>query len=344
MKLPVPPRWVRRIVLWPIPVILVWLYLLMVPLLLIIAAVLSYRLPGKLRLVRSIGLLTVYVATEAMVVVAGFALWIGFGFGWKLRGERSIAVHYRLLAFALRILVSMGRRLFVLEIDERTIRSTGGDVDAWPEGPLVVMSRHAGPADSFLLLHEVMSSHGRRPRIVANAVLQLDPAFDILLNRLPNEFISNAPGQSEAAIAGIERLAGGMVDGDALVIFPEGGNFTETRRIRAIDRLRRDGYEAAADRAAQLRNVLPPRPAGARAALGAAPDAGVVFVAHTGLDDIATVDDLWFAIPDHNTLYVQSYVVPAEIVPAAQEERDEMLYSAWQGIDEWIVAVRAESG
>lgn len=343
MSAPVPPRWARRILLWPIPVLAIWLYLAAVPLLLIVAAVLSYRLPGKLRLVRSIGLLTVYVATEAVVVVAAFALWVRYGFGWKLRSDRSLAAHYRLLARALHVLVSMGRRLFVLEIDERTIRSTDGDLPTWPDEPLVVMSRHAGPADSFLLLHEVMSSHGRRPRIVAKAILQLDPAFDILLNRLPNEFISNTPGQSSAAIAGIQRLSSGMVAGDALVIFPEGGNFTEARRTRAIDRLRRDGYEAAADRASLLRNVLPPRPAGARAALSAAPDAGVVFVAHTGLDDIATVADLWFAMPDHKTLHVQSYVVPAAVVPRASDDQDEMLYTAWQGIDDWIVATRAES-
>ena len=340
----IPPRWVRRLVLWPLPVVIVWLYLLAVPLLLIIAAVLSYRLPGKLRLVRSIGLLTVYVATEAVVVVAGLALWIRFGFGTRLRSDRSIAAHYRLLELALRVLVSMGRRLFVLRIDERSTRSTGGDLASWPDEPLVVMSRHAGPADSFLLLHEVMSSHRRRPRIVAKGLLQLDPAFDILLNRLPNEFISNVPGQSAAAIAGIERLAADMVDGDALVIFPEGGNFTEARRIRAIDRLRRDGHEAAADRASELRNVLPPRPAGVRAALGAAPGAGAVFVAHTGLDDIATVGDLWFAMPDHKTLHVQSYVVPSELVPRTPSDQDEMLYLAWHGIDEWIGAVRAESG
>lgn len=338
----IPPRWVRRLVLWPLPVLLILLYLAAVPLLLIIAAVLSYRLPGKLRIVRSVGLFTVYVATEAIVVVVSFALWIGSGFGWKLRSERFVAAHYRLLGFALRLLVSMGRRLFALEIDERAIRSPSGDIAGWPSEPLIVMSRHAGPADSFLLLNEVMASHGKRPRIVAKGLLQIDPAFDILLNRLPNEFISNVPGQSGAAIAGIERLAGDMVDGDALVIFPEGGNFTEGRRIRAIDRLRRDGHEAAAERASELRNVLPPRPAGVRAALGAADTAGVVFVAHTGLDEIATVADLWFALPDHKTLHVQSYVIPADVVPRAQAEQDEMLYTAWQGIDAWIVAVQAE--
>lgn len=58
---------------------------------------------------------------------------------------------------------------------------------------VIVLSRHAGPADSFLLLHEVMSWKGRRPRIVAKAALQLDPALDILLNRLPNRFIVQNP-------------------------------------------------------------------------------------------------------------------------------------------------------
>jgi 1-acyl-sn-glycerol-3-phosphate acyltransferase len=78
-----------------------------------------------------------------------------------------------LLAWALRVLIGGGRRLFSLEIEvggEMLPAALYGDVPA--DVPIVVMSRHAGPADSLLLLNEVMSSRGRRPRIVAKDLLQ----------------------------------------------------------------------------------------------------------------------------------------------------------------------------
>ncbi len=293
-----PRRWVRRIVIWPLPVILVVLYLATVPLLLIIALVLSYLLPGKLRALRSLGLVTVYLMTEAAAIVVAFVLWLASGFGWRIRSPRFLTAHYAVLRWIVRMLVAAGSRLFSLDIQVDGQPLVADDHDpSTIEVPLIVLSRHAGPADSLLLLHEIMSWKGRRPRLVAKDLLQLDPALDIYLNRLPNRFISPNPAPGAGAVEAIAELAQGMTNADAFVIFPEGGNFTEKRRLKAIDRLRSGGHEVAADRAEQMRNVLPPRPAGTQAALAAAPSADAVFVAHTGLDSIATVADLWLSIP-----------------------------------------------
>ena len=49
--------------------------------------------------------------------------------------------------------------------------------------PLIVLSRHAGPGDSLLLVHYLLSVCERRPRVVMKATLQLDPSVDILANR-----------------------------------------------------------------------------------------------------------------------------------------------------------------
>ena len=71
----------------------------------------------------------------------------------------------------------------------------------WPRGPLIVAapepggwprivaSRHAGPGDSFILVHLLINRFGRAPRIVLREALQWDPTVDVLLNRLPNRFI-----------------------------------------------------------------------------------------------------------------------------------------------------------
>ena len=55
--------------------------------------------------------------------------------------------------------------------------------------PLIVLSRHAGPGDSLLLIHYLLSVCERRPRVVMKATLQLDPSMDILANRVPNAFL-----------------------------------------------------------------------------------------------------------------------------------------------------------
>lgn len=335
MKLP--SRWIRRLLIWPLPLLLVVVYLATVPLLLIAAFVLSYRLPGKLRPIRTLGLATTYLFVEAAATVAALFLWIGSGFGWKLGALRFQRAHYRVLRLTLAAVVGVGRRLFSLEImaDGQDLPADDGDPTT-EEAPLVVMSRHAGPADSILLLHEIMSWQGRQPRIVAKDLLQLDPVMDIFLNRLPNRFISPNPGPGQRPVDAIRSLASGMTGRDAFVIFPEGGNFTPQRRLRAIDRLREGGHEEAAARAVKLRNVLPPRPAGTLAALAAAPDADAVFVAHTGLDELASIGDLWTSIPTSKTIELAWHVVPANAVPANEAEQEEMLFLAWEAIDAWI--------
>lgn len=332
-----PARWVRRLLIWPLPLVLVVLYLATVPLLLIVAFVLSYRLPGKLRPVRTLGLATTYLFAEAAATVAALVLWVGSGFGWKLQAPWFQRAHYRVLRLTLAAVVGVGRRLFSLEIAAEGQDLPGDDGDpATEEAPLVVMSRHAGPADSILLLHEIMSWQGRQPRIVAKDLLQFDPVMDIFLNRLPNRFIAPNPKPGQRPVDAIRTLASGMTTRDALVIFPEGGNFTPDRRIRAIDRLRDGGHEVAAARAVKLRNVLPPRPAGTLAALAGAPDADAVFVAHTGLDELASIGDLWTSIPTSKTIEMAWHVVPASTVPTSRDDQEEMLFLAWEAIDAWI--------
>ena len=95
--------------------------------------------------------------------------------------------------------------------------------------------------------------------------LQWDPAVDVLLNRLPNRFI--APHRERGRVEEqVGNLAVGLDENDAFVIFPEGGNFTPRRRIRAIERLRPLGLHrmAAARRADAQR-------AGARGPAGCSP-------------------------------------------------------------------------
>ena len=126
------------------------------------------------------------------------------------------------------------------------------------------------------------------------------------------------------------------------MIFPEGGNFTATRRDRAIARLRKLGLERMAVRAEEMVHVLAPRPGGVLAALEAAPEADVLMVAHTGLDHLLTVGDLWRELPMDKQITMRWWRVAREEIPADREERIDWLFHWWERIDDWIETHRAE--
>jgi NTE family protein len=210
--------------------------------------------------------------------------------------------------------------------------------------PVIVLSRHAGPGDSLLLVHQLLNVYQRRPRIVMKAALQLDPGLDVVANRLPNVFVGRRSGSGVFADA-ISRLARGLSACDALVIFPEGGNWTPARWRRGIRRLRRSGSAKLAARAEAMPHLLPPRPGGVLAAIAACPEADVVFVAHTGLDHLVSAGDVWRHLPSGISVSARWWLVPACEVPrdAGREAQVGWLYDWWETMDAWIATSRDTS-
>jgi len=335
-----PPRWVRRLVLGPALIGLTVFVVLTVPAWLLLAAALSPVMRGHLRLLRVIWLVTVYLVLESATLIALFALWVASGFGWRIRSPRFQFRHYQLVGWVLQVLFYEAKR--VLRV---TVVTDGADPDAHPGRPLIVYSRHAGPGDSFLLTHALVNWYSREPRIVLKDDLQWDPVVDVLLNRLPNRFISPNPGERGADVeAEISVLATALDENDAFVLFPEGGNFTPKRRQRMIDRLNQSGLHAVAQRAEKMLHVLAPKPGGVAASLAAAPDADVLWVAHTGVDHLMNVADIWWALPMDKTITMRWWLVPAAEVPRAREDQLEWLLAWWERIDAWIAEQRAAAG
>ena len=330
--MPLPPVWVRRLILAPMVVLLAVGMLTTLPVWLLVALAASPLVPGHLRVPRLVFLAIVYVVWDAAALVALAALWVASGFGWKIRDPAFQRAHYVLTGKFLGVLFWLARWSLHLAVDV-----VGTDPDtAIPGRPEIVVSRHAGPGDSFILIHALVNWFDREPRIVLKATMQWDPAVDVLLNRLPNRFISPGRNKSHNLEEEVGGLADGLDDNDAFVIFPEGGNFTPRRRIKAIAWLRTHGLSDMAERAENLRNLLPPKPGGLSAAIDAAPDAGVIFVAHTGLDRLMTVSDVWRELPMDKQLIMRFWSVPPEEVPAGEEERVVWLYDWWARIDSWI--------
>ena len=91
-----------------------------------------------------------------------------------------------------------------------------------------------------------------------------------------------------------------------------------------------------ARRAERMENVLAPRPGGLLAALDAAPEADVVLVAHTGLDHLVTVRDIWRELPMDKQIIMRWWRVPREEIPEGRDARIDWLFSWWEQIDDWV--------
>jgi len=327
----------RRWVLAPAVIALTGLLWVAAPLWLVATIALSPVLPGHWRALRMAWIALLYLSIESLLLLVMLGFWVASGFGARLRTAYWEGVHYDLIQGVMWVFFTEASRVLRLRIV-----TDGPTPAAHPGVPILVCCRHAGPGDSFTLIHALMHWYSREPRVVLKDTLAWDPMIDVVLRRVPARFISPNPGAGEDLEAQIASLASGLDENDAFVIFPEGGNFTPQRRDKAIARLHRLGMHRMAQRAESMTHVLAPRPGGFLAALDAAPQADVVLVAHTGLDHLLTVGDVWRELPMDKQIVMRWWQVPREEIPADREERIDWLYGWWERIDAWIEQNRPE--
>lgn len=349
-----PPRVIRRLVMAPLVVVMAAALAVLTPPLAVLTAAFSlirHRLgrerqqgragrPRRMRALRLVCFALVWFLGETAALTVMACLWIASGFGGRLDTEPYQSRHYAVMRWFLDLLYQTARGTCGLRVE---VTGPEPEQASAPGRPLIVLSRHAGPGDSLLVIHHLLGACGRRPRIVMKAALQLDPSLDVAANRLPNAFVRKHGRGARPHTELIRRLAAGLDPTGALVIFPEGGNWTPPRWRRAITRLRRLHRDDLAERAAAMPNVLPPRPGGAFAAIDACPAADVIFVAHTGLDRMVRARDVWHSLSAGIPVRAHWWRVPAGEVPrdADRETQLRWLYDWWERIDAWISAQRA---
>ncbi len=269
-----------------------------------------------------------YLAVELTSLAGLLALWTVKRFHsdawWK-------EVNTRLLGWALGAVIAAARRWcgFTVTIEDRP-HATPLDDDR----PVLVLARHGGPGDSFVLVWLLINRYNRCPRVVLKEVLRWEPLIDVALSRLGACFLPKQPPPGEDLAVRLSTLAAGMDGRDALLIFPEGGNWTPRRRIRAIAHLRAERRHRAAAAAVLMVHVLPPRPAGVLACIDARPELAIVVVAHTGLDELVTPALVWRAIPFGRPMTVRWWPVAGP--PPDDEARMRWLTTEWSIVDEWI--------
>ena len=344
-----PPRVIRRLVLAPLVVAIAVALVVLSPLLALVAVlfavlfgVLGRARTGRMRGLRVLGFALIWLVAESVALVVLLGLWIASGFGGRLRTDSYQSRHYAVMRWFLDSLYRGAERAFGLQVLVDDPELTAEERLARLSRPIIVLSRHAGPGDSLLLVHQLLSVYRRRPRVIMKATLQFDPSVDVVANRVPNVFIKRRQSGERIFTEQIERLARGLDQEGALVIFPEGGNWTPGRWRRGIRRLERQGRRDLAARARDMPNLLPPHPGGALAAIAACPDADVIFVAHAGLDDLVSVRDVWRSLSADLVVRARWWRVPFDEVPrsADHEAQLQWLYGWWERIDTWITENR----
>ncbi|MBE1551000.1 1-acyl-sn-glycerol-3-phosphate acyltransferase [Mycobacterium sp. OAS707] len=299
---------------------------------------------------------TVPVATAAMIgilVVWPLLLAIGGVAGLIARSTLPVRTLGVLMAYALLELRALWQLLrggqdcdrFVRDVLDRahTVgrRTLDLDVqldDASPtpeqiprDEPLIVLSRHCGPGDTLLVAWLLNIYYGLRLRIVLKALLRCEPVLDLVGDMGCLCFLRHRGNKARKQI---RDLAGSMVGGQALLLFPEGGNFTWARWREAIVRLRSTGRMREARRAWRQTHTLPPRTGGTAAALSGAPHANVLVLTHTGFspDGRARV---WWQLPMNRRLLVRTVLVPSDELPPP-DQLAPWLEQTWSRVDAWV--------
>jgi len=214
-----PPRLVRRLIAAPLVVAIAAALAVLAPpvAILSLAFNLIRRRTGRMRLLRVVCFALVWFLGETAALAVLGCLWIVSGFGGRLDTEPYQSRHYGVIRRLLGLMYRTAKRTCGLRVDVAgPPRAESAGPGPRAERPLIVLSRHAGPGDSLLLVHHLLSACGRRPRVVMKAALQLDPSLDIAANRLPNAFVHRRSRASAGTSAGASAGTSAGADGAAL--------------------------------------------------------------------------------------------------------------------------------
>jgi 1-acyl-sn-glycerol-3-phosphate acyltransferase len=326
-----PPKMIRRPVTVTVWLIVSTLVVLTSPLLLGVGAIAS-RLTGRPQPLIAARLILAYFTCELAGLLRCGALWLAAGAGRRIKRPRFQRLHWELLQWFIGRLARAGRDALGIDVRPDLTADAARALDSGR--PLIVFSRHAGPGDTLFIIDELMSRYDRRPSVVFKEAIALDPCVDLLAHRLPHAMLDTSDREEcETRIAETTRA---LAPRGVLLLFPEGGNFTPSRRRSALARLRRKGRRRSAERAEEMPRVLPPQPTGSLAALHAHGNADVVFAAHTGLGLSAYPLQWWRDMPIGRTLHTRMWLVPSAEVPHDSDDQVDWLYDWWKRIDEWI--------
>ena len=304
----------RRAITVPLVTSLLVLVLALGPLLLLGAGVVSLATRSS-RPPRTVALAMAYAVIELRTL------------GQVLRGNRDCD---QLMHDFLVSAHAAMRRFLDVEVELEPGSATADTIPR--DEPLIVLSRHCGPGDTVVVAWLLAVEYQLQLRVVLKAVLRCEPVLDLAGGWGCLCFLS----RGDRARRQIRSLAASLVGGQAMLLFPEGANFSWPRWRNAINRLRsRRGLRAARD-ALRQSHTLPPRSGGASAAVAGAPKANVLVLTHSGFCADGRARP-WWQVPVHRQLLIRTVVVPAAEVPPPKR-LEPWLEQTWTRVDAWVAA------
>lgn len=321
-------RWRRRALTIPLFLVLAGIFLSLLPLLLAVTLVVDAFGRNRFAVTRATLAIALYLACEALGVLASALIWLAFGGGRM--SPRYVDANYRLQSLWARTLLGGAIRIYGMRV---TVDGT----EALGSGPFLLFVRHASTVDTLLAANFVAPDEPYRLRYVIKRELLWDPCLDIVGQRIPNAFIRRGSGAAAREIEALRALARDLGPRDGVLIYPEGTRATPRKRAEALARIEAADPERLA-RVASLRSVLPARYGGPLGLVDERPDVDVVFLAHVGFDGVHDLGELWRGVLIGRALRIAFWRVVARDIPRDREERERWLDAEWRRVDDWIAS------
>jgi len=304
----------RRAITMPVIIILMASVLLSGPLLLAGAGI-TGLLTRSSRPARTVALVMAYAVIELRTLAK------------ILRGNRDCD---QLMRDILTSVYAAVRRILDVEVVLDPASATADKIPR--DEPVIVLARHCGPGDSVLVAWLLVIEYGLQLRIVLKSVLQCEPVLDFAGKLGCLCFLS----RGDRARRQVRRMAESLTGGQAMLLFPEGANFSWPRWRNAIAQLRSTRGFRAARRALRQSHTLPPRSGGAASAVAGAPNANMLVVTHNGFCADGRARP-WWQLPIHRQLLIRTVVVPAVRIPPPPR-LGPWLERTWTQVDAWVAA------
>lgn len=321
----------RRLIGMPLEILGAVVVTLLLPLLLVAAAVVDLFLWLRERKpwvgVRLVMTLWSFLVIEVWAIEVLLVVWIASGgpFGkGSMRRRRGI---YWLRPRWARLHFGSLQRLFGLRVETE-------DLDR-ARPPALVFIRHASivdnlVGDTFLAWHNDAGL-----RYVIKRELQAIGVIDIGGRWIPTVFLRRVSENPPAEIAKITRLAEDLGPAEHIFIYPEGTRATEAKIKRAKQKVRQSSEELG-KLADPLINLLPPRLGGPLALIAADPSLDLVICGHVGFDGYESIGDIWKGSLVGQRIKVRCWRFPAEEIPRGEGEATKWMYERWHELDRWV--------
>lgn len=275
--------------------------------------------------VRALLFFLLYLGCEAWGLLAAGALWL-FTLGGLLVG----AQRYLDLNAALQRAWSSALFWGSVRVFSMKVQVEGLELAA--QGPMLLMVRHSSTADTVLAAALVANPNKILLRYVLKQELLWDPCLDVVGRRLPNAFIDREARRRGEELELIKGLAQGLDQTSAVLIYPEGTRFSQSKRTRALEKLK--DQPPLFEIAKEMQAVLPPKLAGPLALLQASPGTDVVILEHQGFEGASSFKEFWGGALVGCTIRVRLRRISAGDIPA--QGRDIWLFEQWAATDRWV--------